>query len=419
MTQSALVQLRLRNQKLFSSEFQRPVEVVRWMGAVQAQDFNGAKWALALRMRALSGDAGEQATNDVIENDVIEKAFNQGEILRTHLLRPTWHFVTPEDIRWLLELTAPRINIRCGSAYRTYELDGPTLKRSNKILTKALQRGQHLTRTELKAILNRSGVAADDGIRLAHILLRAELDGVVCSGPRRGKQFTYALLEERVPAMKSLRRDEALAKLTRTYFASHGPATLPDFIWWSGLTTGDARRGIELSDSILEQVRIDGKYYLAATDDHAANPRNGHTDNAHPANAHPANAHTANAHSANDHTTNLDPTCDAYTRVQTSRPNPLISRHSQPSANLLPAYDEYNVAYKDRDTAFAVALLSPTLMIDGRIVGNWKSTSDKNGVTISLTIAKTLKKPEKAAVVKAAHRYARFLNVPVTHVGIE
>src|SRR6185369_7474337 len=116
MTSTELVGLRLRNQRLFASEFQRPVEVVRWLGAVQAQDFHGAKWALALRMREPSG-ASEPASNDAVDNDAIEKAFNQGEILRTHLLRPTWHFVAPEDIRWLLKLTAPRINVRCGSAY--------------------------------------------------------------------------------------------------------------------------------------------------------------------------------------------------------------------------------------------------------------------------------------------------------------
>src|SRR5690242_12008135 len=212
MKRAELVQLRVCNQRLQSSEFQRPVEVVRWLGAVQAQDFYGAKWALGLRM--------VEATHETIED-----AFNGGEILRTHVMRPTWHFVAPEDIRWLLALTAPRVNVRCGPNYRKYELDEATLRRSNKILTKALQGGKHLTRAEIKATLNRSGVAADDVVRLAHILLRAELDGVVCSGPRMGKQFTYALLEERVPAAKPLARDEALAKLALTYFRSHGPAT--------------------------------------------------------------------------------------------------------------------------------------------------------------------------------------------------
>src|SRR5215211_3787870 len=188
-----VVSQRLDNHKLSSSEFTKPVDVVRWLGAVQAQDFYGAKWALALRMRAAT-DA------------VVEAAFNDGQILRTHVMRPTWHFVAPDDIRWLLHLTAPRVNTRCGPNYRKYELDDTTLKRSNKVLTKALQGGRHLTRSALKEVLNRAGIAADDTVRMAHILLCAELDGVVCSGPRVGKQFTYALLEERVPATSMLTR---------------------------------------------------------------------------------------------------------------------------------------------------------------------------------------------------------------------
>src|SRR6185369_16429190 len=114
--------------------------VVRWFGAVQAQDFNAAKWALALRMR--------KATDGVIE-----EAFNKGEILRTHVMRPTWHFAAPEDIRWLLQLTAPRVNLRAGPNYRKFELDAEVLKRSNKIFTKVLQGGKHLTRATLKSAL--------------------------------------------------------------------------------------------------------------------------------------------------------------------------------------------------------------------------------------------------------------------------
>lgn len=349
MNKSALAQQRLRNQKLFSSEFARPVEVVRWMGAVQAQDFNGAKWALALRMH--------EGTNSFVE-----AAFNRGEIVRTHLLRPTWHFVAPQDIRWLLALTAPRINTRCGPNYRKYELDGPIFNRANKTLTKALQGGKHLTRAELKALLNRAGITADDGIRLAHILLRAELDGIVCSGPRRGKQFTYALLEERVPAAQPLRRDEALAKLTRTYFTSHGPATSQDFIWWSGLTAADARHGIALLGTDLEQLTFKDKSYWAA---------------------------------ANDHRVTSDPVAGAY---------------------LLPAYDEYNVAYKDRENVFDLHVLGPTLVIDGQVAGNWNSTVDKSGVTIGVSAPQPLKMREKRAVEKAADRYAKFLNVPLAHV---
>ena len=253
-----IIAQRLHNQKLSSSEFKKPAEVVRWLGAVQAQDFEGAKWALALRMRSAT-----KAT--------IEKAYNEGKILRTHLMRPTWHFVAPDDIRWLLQLTAPRVNIKAGPYYRKFELDDATFKRSNKALTKALRGGKYHTRSALRAVLNQAGVVVDDPVKLVHVLLRAELDGVICSGPIVGKQLTYALLEERVPAAKPLDRDEALAQLTRRYFTSHGPATLQDFIWWSGLTTADAKRGVDLVGQRRTQHTQESKYsahFLPAFDEY-------------------------------------------------------------------------------------------------------------------------------------------------------
>ena len=168
---NGLVSARLNNQRLLSAKLGSAADVVRWFGAVQAQDFNAAKWALGLRMRKASEAA-------------IEEAFNKGEILRTHVMRPTWHFVAPEDIRWLLQLTAPRVNLRAGPNYRKFELDASVFKRSNKVFTKALQGGKYLTRPALKSALNAAGIDANDGVRLAHILLRAELDAVICSGPR-------------------------------------------------------------------------------------------------------------------------------------------------------------------------------------------------------------------------------------------
>src|ERR1051325_3107783 len=170
MNSRDLVAQRLHNQKLSAPDFRKPLEVVRWFGAVQSQDFEAAKWALALRMQS--------ATNAAIEDD-----FNRGKILRTHLMRPTWHFVAPDDIRWLLELTAPRVNLKCAPNYRKLELDDAVFKRSRKVLEKALRNRKYLKRSELRQKLNESGIAANDTIRLAHILIRAELEGVVCSGP--------------------------------------------------------------------------------------------------------------------------------------------------------------------------------------------------------------------------------------------
>lgn len=360
---SAIVSERLRNHKLSSPTFKQPSEVVRWFGAVQAQEFHAAKWALALRMR--------EATNASIE-----EAFNRGEIVRTHLLRPTWHFVTPDDIRWLLQLTAPRVNASCRSTFRKYELDAALFKRSHRALTKALKGGKHLTRSELKAVLNRSGIAADDTVRMAHILLRAELDAIVCSGPRRGNQFTYALLEERVPAGREFSRDEALAELARRYFTSHGPASLADFVWWSGLTTNDARRAIELLGTQLEKIQIDEVVYWSAPNSESRSKSTMRDDEAH----------------------------------------------------LLPAYDEYNVAYKHRQLVFdqnAVAqitswgALGSNVIVDGRIVGLWDGTLVRNSVGIEVTPAGALMKNERSAITKAAERHARFLGMPLTATHIQ
>jgi Winged helix DNA-binding domain len=355
---ASIISARLRSHRLSSPTFQLPADVVRWFGAVQAQDFNAAKWALGLRMRTAT-------------NAVLEEAFNRGEIVRTHLLRPTWHFVAPEDIRWLLELTGPRVSLKCGAAYRAYELDAAVLKRSNVAITKALKGGKHLTRSELRAILNRAGIAADDSVRMGHILIHAEVARVVCSGPLRGRHFTYALLDERVPADRKLTRDEALAELTRRYFASHGPASLADFVWWSGLTTNDARTGIALLDRELRKLSIEKTTYWSSD-------------------GRPGSQRNAGAH-------------------------------------LLPAYDEYTVAYKNREIVFhpdaasqlsAWGVLGPTIIVDGKIVGTWKSTFEKGSIKLALNSPKVLTKPEKQAITAAAESYAAFHAIPasVAHV---
>jgi Winged helix DNA-binding domain len=337
----SLVSQRLQNQRLSTPDFRKAVDVVRWFGAVQAQDFEAAKWALALRMQS--------ATNAAIEED-----FNRGTILRTHVMRPTWHFVAREDIRWLLDLTAARVDLRCGPGYRTAELDDVVFKRSHKVLEQALRDGKHLSRSELRRRLNESGVEASDTVRMGHILIRAELDRVVCSGPRVGKQLTYALFEERVPATKALDRDEALAKLTRLYFRSHGPATLQDFVWWSGLSTADAKRGLEMVR--LEKMTVGEKVYW--------------------------NIRASDA--------------------------PLRST----TAHLLPVYDEYFVAYKDRECVFGSEdgtstwdSLGPAIIVNGVAAGTW----NKKSVEVKFTRA--LKKAERAAIAQATTRYAEFLEM--------
>ncbi len=241
--------VRLSNQHLTSQHFDSPEDVVSWFGAVQAQDFAGAKWALSQRCKNAT-DAS------------IEQAFNEGKILRTHIMRPTWHFVTPSDIRWLLALTSPRVKRFNGYYYRQTGLDKSIFEKSNLVIKQALDGGKALTRSELKVYLEEAKIPTLN-LGLSYTIMQAELDGVIASGPRRGKQFTYMLLDERVPQSKHISNEQALAELTKRYFQSHGPSLAKDFSWWSGLTLSDARRGIDLREKRHRPARIEN--YQRAT----------------------------------------------------------------------------------------------------------------------------------------------------------
>ncbi|HMN30617.1 MAG TPA: winged helix DNA-binding domain-containing protein, partial [Caldilineaceae bacterium] len=245
MTNLAIAHQRLYHQQISRASFGTAEEVVHWLGAVQAQEYSPTLWSIGLRMR--------QATATAVEN-----AVSEGRILRTHLLRPTWHFVTADDIRWMLALTAPRVHALNAHIYRQLALDDELFLRSQAVFGKALEGGRQLTRAELGDALAQVGIVAS-GLRLGYIVQRAELDAVLCSGARRGKQFTYALLHERAPQAKRLTRDESLAELTKRYFTSHGPATLKDFVWWSSLTLADARAGVALAGSHLDSQEVNGQ----------------------------------------------------------------------------------------------------------------------------------------------------------------
>ena len=346
---------RLINQHIALTPFERPSDVVAWLGAVQAQDYAGAKWALGLRMRGATDDA-------------IEQAFTDGAILRTHLMRPTWHFVTPADIRWILALTAPRVHAANATYYRRLELDQTVFARSDAALVSALEGGKQLTRDELRVVLQNAGIATDVELRMVYLMMRAELDGIVCSGPRRGKQFTYMLLDERAPQARTLTRDEALAELARRYFMSRGPATAEDFAKWSGLTLTDARNGLEAVKAQLGQETHGGRTYW----------------------------------------------------FPTSTPS---AEEPSPTATLLSIYDEYVSGYKDHgaivdalDAASLVSLgnaLSYIIVVDGQIAGTWKRTFRKGAAVIETHLFTPLTEAENQAVAAAAHRYGAFLDMPV------
>jgi DNA glycosylase AlkZ-like len=352
MTNLDIAHQRLHNQHITQRAFEKPGDVVRWFGAVQAQDYRGALWAVGMRMR------------NAAEAD-IEQAMAEGVIVRTHPMRGTWHFVAAADIRWLLALMAPGRIASNALWHRRLELDDATFAKSNVVLAKTLLGGKQLTRRELAVTLGQAGIATE-GLRLTFLLHRAELEGVIGSGARRGKQFTFALLDELVPVSRTLERDEALAELAHRYFTSHGPATVQDFAWWSGLIAADARAGLEMVKPQLIQEVIDGRAYWLS-------------------------------------------------------PSTPTAKVAAPAAYLLPPYDEYTVAYKDRsavlDPAYAQQAgygIGPTIAVDGQIVGTWKRTFNKDAVAITPDPFTTLSEAQHQAVAAAAERYSRFVGKPLT-----
>jgi len=342
--------LRLQNQKLTNPSFKDAASVVGWLGGVQAQDFPAAKWAVGLRIK--NGLDSE-----------IEEAFNQGKILRTHVMRPTWHFVLPEDIRWMLELTAPRVKKILASYDRRLEITEKLLSRCKKIFIKALQGGKNLTRSELADELAKTKIVARTQ-RLAHILANAELDAVLCSGPRRGKQFTYALFEERAPCARQLERDEALAKLAQKYFTSHGPAQVKDFSWWSGLSMKDSNDAVAtIKSKLVQEIVNDKTYWMAAN----------------------------------------------------SGTEPL-----RPNAFLLSIYDEYTIAYRDRTDLSSERYveklirmgnaLTAVIVINGEIAGIWKRKTEKTKPQITTNLFRNLNKAEQKVLQGAEDSYLRFFS---------
>jgi len=347
---------RLANQHLSRPVFERPSDVVRHLGAVQAQDYLASLWAVGLR------------TKGSAEADV-ERALADREIVRTWPMRGTLHFVPAADARWMLGLLTPRVVARSASRYRQLELDERTFARSGRVFVRALRGGKSLTRAAMYGALESARVSTA-GQRGIHILSRLAQDGLICFGAREGKQQTFALLEEWVPESKTFVRGEALGELARRYFESHGPATLRDFVWWSGLTTADARAGLEAAEPDLLRETVEGQTYWL------------------PSRAGGAESQTK------------DETFDAH---------------------LLPVYDEYTVAYKDRSAALSTSDAAQTgngifrhvIVVGGRVVGTWTRALKPGSVVITQTLLRRLNRQEARAVASAANRYGEFLGASV------
>jgi hypothetical protein len=352
MSGREIVRRRLAAQQLAATELARPADVVAWFGAVQAQDYLGALWAVGLRLA------------DARERDV-ERALAERAIVRSWPMRGTLHFLAAADARWMIELLAPRAAAAATTRLRAMGIDAGLLSRARRALVAQLEGGRRLTRPAAYAVLERAGIPTE-GQRGLHALWRLAHEALLCFGPREGKQQTFVLLEEWLPGARRLPRDEALPELARRYFTAHGPATLRDFAWWSGMTLGDARLATEMAGKLVEREIIAGQAYWSAP---AALP------------ARPARA-TERAHA-------------------------------------LPAFDEFFVGYADRSAAIDPAhaarvtpfdVLGPVVIHDGRLVATWKRRIAGKRVVVSTSPVAPLAGTKAKAVERALARYVRFVS---------
>ena len=350
--------LRLLAQRISRPEGKTPADVVRWFGAVQSQDLAASLWAVGLRINKPA----------VTEADV-ERAIADRSVIRSWPMRGTIHLMPAEDARWMVRLLAPRLDAKLAGNYRLAELTPETLKQAGDVIAKTLA-GNQCTRAEIYAALNAAGIETsghNTQQRGMHLLVHWARHGLICVTPRRGKQQTFALMDEWMPGGNDLSGDEALAELGRRYFRSHGPATLKDFAWWTGATLTEVKRATGAIKGEFERETVGGvEYWLS----------------------------------------------------------PGKTKGGKRRAFLLPPFDEYTVAYADRsavvDRERLVASghgIGSNLIIDGRLAGTWKRTLKKDTVTVEFDPLRPLSAEEKALVAPAVEPYARFLGLNPSIVG--
>lgn len=354
MTYSEISHYRLVSQKLYKTERFTPQEIVKHFGAMQAQDYAMAKWAIGSRC-----DASEKE---------IEEAINSGKIIRTHILRPTWHFVSAEDIYWMLELSAPQVKRLFASSARQHGFDEKKLDKVNSTIEKLLAGNNHLTREEIMKELNISKNAGD--LSPVIVMMNAELDGLVCNGVMKGKQITYALLEERVPKPKTtFTKEEALAKLALRYFESHGPATIGDFSWWSGFPVTICKKAINAIELQLDHITIDNQQYWFNKEYH-----------------------------------------DAV--------------NFRESVHFLPAFDEILISYKTRDASFLSehqtkvftnnGIFKPIILENSKVIGIWKRTVKKEHVKVETEFFNEPNEHKKQLIFEGIKSFEKYLESKVT-----
>ncbi|HTL07693.1 MAG TPA: winged helix DNA-binding domain-containing protein [Chitinophagaceae bacterium] len=340
---------RMQQQQISATDHSSIPALVEYMGAIQSQDYGMSAWAIGLR---LPGTRLED----------VETALDKGTIIRTHVLRPTWHIVAAKDIYWMLSLSAEKIKTLMRPMDRQLGLTEKIYTRSNRIIEKALSGGEHLSRAALASALQAARIATDEN-RMAHLLVRAELDAIICSGTKTGNQRGYALLANRVPRKQNMGKEEALALLAKRYFSSHGPATVQDFSWWSGLTLTAAGKALASVEQELAHAKIKEQQYWFS-------------------------------------------------------PTLALPAKRKNSIYFLPAFDEFIMGYRDRTASLPPihqrtvittnGIFYPTILINGQVSGTWKRTVEKKQVVVQTRLFDN-KKTLPTGISKQLKRLQVFL----------
>ena len=363
-----VVRLRLCRQQLREPFAATVDHALKNLLAVQSQEFPYARWTLAQRTAGATAAA-------------VERAVSEGRILRTHILRPTWHFVHRDDLRWLLAISAPRLHQGNAGMYRRSGIDAANAARSTDVLARALASGAHLTREQLAEVLQRDGFVAS-GLELAYRIMFAEASSVLVSGsPVRSAggalKQTYALFDERVPPAPAglMDRPAALAELARRYFGSRGPATEKDCADWSGMTVADVRAGVrialEADPGALDSSPIDG-----------------------------------------------------VTSYFSPAPGAPARESGLPRFDLIQCYDEYVMGYsKTRHLLAGTAPFTPVpgrplhlVLRDGRLAGVWRHGFVRGRCELDLRLDSRPDPETELRIGRAVEAYGRFLGMPAVRI---
>jgi hypothetical protein len=350
MTLQEITTLRLHNQQIITNHSGNIASLVKKMGALQAQDYAMAKWALGVRLNSIMDEA-------------VNEAMASASIIRTHVLRPTWHFVPASDLVWMTRLSADRIKTSMRTRDRQLELTEDVFTSSNNILAAALAEGKSMNREEIARLLQQKGIRTNEN-RLSHLLMRAELELIICSGAYRLGKPSFRLLETCIPKPLELSKEESLATLAKRYFSAHGPATPADFVWWSGLSQREAKQGLEANQHELESLTMDEKTYWMSKD---------------------------------------------FCR----------DKHVSSQVHLLPAFDEYLISYRDRSamiashhnpkTIFTNGVFRPIVVVNGKVAGLWTRTIKKEVVTVSVAMFDDFSDEIRFLIEKSVKSYGIFL----------